>query len=108
MKLESKVFIWRLSGKVDSLAMKPNAMTSDQKGNVFVGDETNNRILKINSMTGEVMSILLLEEKNAICSLLWSDTEPNLIVIRGDGISFYNIPTLLANSDNAKNTLCTL
>ena len=87
---------WKLSGVVDGLAMKPDALTSDTRGNVYVGDGVNIRILKINSLTGDIVSILLLEEdsKTPIDSLFWSDTEPNLTVVRGNRFSTYNIPKL--------------
>ena len=86
--------IWKLSRAVDGYLIKPDALTSDKRGNVFVGDGMNNRILKINSLTGEVQSIFHLEERNkeGIGDLFWSDTEPNLIVRRGDRISCYCIP----------------
>ena len=86
--------MWKLSGLADGLVILPDAITSDKKGNVYVGDGLNNRILKINSLTGTVHSNLHLEERNRerINSLFWSDTEPNLIVRRGDRISFHCIP----------------
>ena len=93
-KLKLSDSIWQLSGVVDDLVIKPTALTSDKKGNIYVGDGVNSRVLKINSLTGEVLSVLLLEEQNLelIRSLFWSDTGPNLIVIRGETIICYCIP----------------
>ena len=95
-KLKLSDSIWQLSGVVDDLVIKPTALTSDKKGNIYVGDGVNSRVLKINSLTGEVLSVLLLEEQNLelIRSLFWSDTEPNLTVVRGNRFSTYNIPKL--------------
>ena len=92
--------IWKLSRAVDGCVIKPDALTSDKRGNVFVGDGVNNRILKINSFTGTVQSIFHLEEgnKEEIRDLFWSDTEPNLIVVRGNKISTYCIPKVRVNS----------
>ena len=86
--------IWTLSGVVNGYLITPDAITSDKRGNVFVGDGANNRILKINSFTGKVQSILHVEQLNKkwIDSLFLSDTEPNLIVVRGNKISTFCIP----------------
>ena len=85
---------WKLSGAVDGYLITGHAITSDKRGNFFGGDGINNRILKINSFTGEVQSILHLEKLNKpwIDGLFLSDTEPNLIVASGDKISTYCIP----------------
>ena len=74
--------IWHLPGVVDGLVIKPHALASDKRGTVYVADGVNNRVLTINSLTGAVLNILLLPEeyKMPIDSLLWSDTEPNLIM----------------------------
>ena len=95
LKFGSESPIWKLPGVVDGHMIKPDALTSDAKGNVYVSDGTNNRILKINGLTGNVLNILLLEEKEKrIDYLLWSDTEPNLTLIHGDRINTYSIPQL--------------
>ena len=53
------------------------------RANVYIGDGVNDRILKVNGLTGNVINVLLLEEnEKVIQSLLWSDTEPNLTMIR--------------------------
>ena len=86
--------IWKLSGVMDGYLIKPDTITSDTKGNIYVTDGENNRILKINSFTGDIVSILLLEEENKtpIDCLFWSNTEPNLTVVRGYKICSYCIP----------------
>ena len=78
VKLGSKNIVWRLYGPVDGYVIKPGSMTCDGEGNAYVSDLGNNRILKINSLTGEVLSILLFEERMVIYSMRWSNTEPNL------------------------------
>ena len=94
-KLGNNNPIWKLSGTVGGELLKPDALTSDAQGNVYVGDGANNRILKINSLTGDIVNILLLEKENTmpIHSLFWSDTQPNLTLIRGDRISTYILKT---------------
>ena len=112
VKLENEGTIWRLSGpfwKLPNVAdgqiiklnahcsMKGAIITSDKRGNIYVADGVNNRILKVNGLTGEVLNILLLKKENeeVIDYLLWSDTEPNLIVVRRDVINFFFIPKSL-------------
>ena len=75
--------------------IKPDAINSDRKGNVYIGEGANNRILKINSLTGDIVSILLLEEerKDPMHSLFWSDTQPNLTVVHADTVRTYNFLT---------------
>ena len=86
--------IWELPGTVGGHVVEPDALTVDAEGNVYVSDGVNNRILKINALNGEIMHVLLLEGESTkpIDFLFWSDTEPNLTLIRGDRISTYNIP----------------
>ena len=85
--------LWKLSGEVDGQVIKANAITTDNKGNIYIADEANNRILKINGLTGDAVTTLQLEETNKdIDSLFWSDTELGLIVTYRDEISSYNIP----------------
>ena len=85
--------IWKLPTVVDDSMISPESINSDKKGNIYVGDGVNNRILKINSFTGDIVSILLLEDesKDPIRTVFWSDTEPNLTVIRGDIVISYYI-----------------
>ena len=86
--------IWRLSGMVDGLPFKPHSITSDNDGNAYISDGRNRRILKMNSSTGNVKSILLLEEDHMEQTfyLRYSHTEPNLTLISGERIVTYNIP----------------
>ena len=85
--------IWKLCGVVSGQLFEPDAITCNMEGNVYVGDGANNTILKINGLTGDVIGVFLMEEeeKIPIRSLFWSDTEPNLTLIRGDRIITYNI-----------------
>ena len=93
VKLENGNPIWKLSGVVGGQMFDPDAITSNTEGNVYVSDGANNRILKINGFTGDVVSVFLLEKENKmpIRSLFWSDTKPNLTLIHGHKISTYNI-----------------
>ena len=116
VKLGNNSPVWKLPGVVDGHMIKPDAINSDKKGNVYIGDGLNNRILKISSLTGNVLNIFLLEEEeeeeeqqqqqqqqeeeeeeenqNGLRSLFLTDTEPNLTVVRGDRLRTYNIPKL--------------
>ena len=101
VKLGSATIVWRLSGLVDGRVIKPESMTSDSEGNAYVDDLQNNRILKINSLNGEVLSILLFDGKENektdinIISIRWSNTEPNLTVRARKHISTYFVPNNL-------------
>ena len=85
VKLGSATIVWRLFGSVDGLIIKPESMTCDGEGNAYVSDLGNN--LKINSLTGEVLSILLFEERMVIYSMRWSNREPNLTLWEYNQIS---------------------
>ena len=75
--------------------IQPDAITSDNEGNVYISDGANSKVLKIDSLTGKVLIKLKLEEKKeTISALFWSDTEPNVIVVYQDRISSYSIPEL--------------
>ena len=90
VKLGTEKIVWRLSGQVDGHIIKPLSMTCDSEGNAYVSDQGNNRILKINSLTGEVLSILLFEEEETkIYSMRWSNREPNLTLRTKNQISIY-------------------
>ena len=98
VKLGTGNIVWRLSSPVDGLIIKPESITCDSEGNAYVDDLQNNRILKINSLTSEILSILLFdgkenEKKNLnLISIRWSNTEPNLTVRTGKHISTYLVP----------------
>ena len=82
MKFGRDYPVKKLSGTVGGHVIKPDALTSDAEGNVYISDKANDRILKINGLTGKVLKIIKLEgKKKKICCLLWSDTEPNLTLI---------------------------
>ena len=90
VKLGTEKIVWRLSGQVDGHIIKPLSMTCDTDGNAYVSDQGNSRILKINSLTGEVLSILLFEEEETkIYSMRWSNREPNLTLRTKNQISIY-------------------
>ena len=82
---------WSSGRSHDSAA---ESITCDQEGNAYVTDRNINRILKIDSLTGEILSILLVEEeeKEEIHSIRWSDNEPNLTVYQGNQIHTYFLP----------------
>ena len=67
-------------------------MTCDSDGNAYVSDQATNRIFKINSLTVEVLSILLFEEKMKIHSMRWSDTDPNLTLLQAKEIQNFQSP----------------
>ena len=85
--LGSDTIVWRLLGSVDGHVIKSDFITCDTGGNAYVSDRENNRILKINSLNGEILSILLFEER--IRSMRWSNTEPNLTLRTKNQISTY-------------------
>ena len=93
VKLGSETIVWRLLGSVEGHIIKPVAITCDPEGNAYVSDGGSNKILKINSLTAEVLSILLFEqEETKIHSIRWSNTKPNLTLWQGKVISTYFVP----------------
>ena len=90
-RLGSESIIWRLFGPVDGHIIKPESITCDSDGNGYISDQGNNRILKINSLTGVILGILLLEKKD-IWSMRWSNREPNLTLWEYNQISTYFVP----------------
>ena len=93
VKLGSESIVWRLYGPVDGYVIKPESITCDIDGNAYVGDRATNRILKIDGLTGEILSILLFElEEIRIQSIRWTNTEPNLTLLEGKLISTYFVP----------------
>ena len=93
VKFGSESIIWTLPRVVDGHVVKPDDITSDKWGNVYISDGANNRILKINGLTGNVLNILLLDGKDMglVRSLFWSDIEPNLTLIHQNRFCIYNI-----------------
>ena len=94
VKFETGPVLWRLSGPVNGIIMNPKSITCDQEGNAYVSDLATNRILQINILTGEVLSVLLMdeEENENIISIRWSYTEPNLTVRTASNFSTYVLP----------------
>ena len=93
VRLGTRNILWNLFGQVDGNFIQPESVTSDSHGNGYVSDRGTNRILKIDSLTGDVLSILHVEEEeDEIYFIDWSITEPNLTVWRGKQIETYSIP----------------
>ena len=95
VNLENHSIVWRLFGPVEGHVLKPESMTCDNEGNVFVTDLSCNRILKINCLTREIMSILLVDEEDGnekILSIRWCSMEPNLTIRTAKGIRSYFVP----------------
>ena len=98
VRLDSELStIWRLSGLVDGLPVKPDSITCDTDGNAYVGDGPRSRIIRIDSFTGDIITVLQLGEENQmqIRSLFWSNNEPSLTVVRGDEIGSFYTPQLV-------------
>ena len=92
VKLESQSLVWKLSGEAGGHIIKPGYITSDPEGNTYVSDRGTNRILKIDSLTGKVLRILLVDEREKLGSVRWSNTMPNLTVWTNERISTYFVP----------------
>ena len=95
VKLGNGTIVWRMTGPLHCGIIKPDSITCDSDGNAYVSGRATNRILKINSLTGEILSILLFEEEEeekTIESICWSNTEPNLTLQTGKQISTYFVP----------------
>ena len=91
--LKNVTKLWKLSGPVAGHTIKPECITCDQEGNAYISDGATNRILKIDSLTGEVLSILLTRDEEAkVLTMHWSNTEPNLTLRTLNRISTYFVP----------------
>ena len=97
VKLENNRKIWELSENIGGYVIKPGVLTTDSEGNIYTRNGANNRILKINGVTGKLLSTAQLKEKNKepIRALFWAATKPNLIVVHGYRISSYCVPELV-------------
>ena len=90
VKLGSNTIVWRLFEPADSHVY---CIACDTDGNAYVGDQGRSRILKINSLTGEILSILLFEEEmTKIHQMCWSNKEPNLTLKTENQISTFYVP----------------
>ena len=95
LNFENRTVLWRLFGPVECVIIKPKYVTCDTEGNVYVSDLATRRILKINSLTGKVLGVLLFEdeEKNEEIQLMrWSNAGPNLTILSATEISTYFVP----------------
>ena len=82
---------WKLTGSVNGVNIDPVSLTSDTEGNVYIDDGANDRILKINSFTGNVLSIFLLKNNwETMRAIFWCKSDGNLIVQRDNRISSYS------------------
>ena len=72
--------------------LRLDSAKSDQiEHDVYVGDGGNSRILMIDSLTGDILNEFKLEESSEQTCVLWSDTDRNLVVHRGNVIANYSI-----------------
>ena len=93
VRLETRNIVWNLFGQVEGHVIQPGSLTYDLDGNAYVSDRANNRILKIDSLNGEILSILLVEDGDEDIRFIdWSNTEPKLTVWRGYQIETYFVP----------------
>ena len=93
VRLETRNIVWNLFGQVEGHVIQPGSLTYDLDGNVYVSDRASNRILKIDSLNGEILSILLVEDGDGDIRFIdWSNTEPKLTVWRGYQIETYFVP----------------
>ena len=90
---ESETIVWSLFGSVDGRLIKPGCIACDPEGNTYVSDKATNRILKINSLTGKILEILVVdeEENERISSIRWTNAEPTLTFRQKDQITTYFI-----------------
>ena len=93
VKLEDGTILWRLFGPVDGIIIKPLCIACDQEGNAYVTDKATNRILKIDSLTGQVLGVLLFEDeakKAKVMSICWSNTGNKCRMLTTIKITFVN------------------
>ena len=92
--LKLSVPIWKLFRVIDGWVIEPDALTSDKRGNVYIGDgveQQDHKDQQFDWNSSEYLSSGRRKQRG-IRDLFWSDTEPNLIVRRGDRIISYCIP----------------
>ena len=88
--------MWEVVGEVAGKEIKPYGVCSDNDGNVFVADGNNERVLVLDSKTGQLLQVLLQEEKTGdIFDVCWTENQPQLTIRHGEPkaikqISCYN------------------
>ena len=88
---DDMITIWELPGTTDNIVTGLNTVAGGPDGNVCIGDGNNNRILMIDGSTGAALTQFDLEDTGQPVYLLWSDTDPNLTVFRGNTVTNYRI-----------------
>ncbi len=76
--LASKQVVWRLQGEVMGKGVKACGMSSGPKGQVFVADGLNKRILILDGSMGLVLQVIHLPEFGGTWGAIYRDASPHL------------------------------
>lgn len=106
IRLSDGSVVWKIGGEVEGRMIKPYGICYDSDGRIYVADGGNKRLLVFDCLTGELLQVLLDNDRTGdIFDVCWTSSQPQLIVRHGEpasvgrfqssmkNISCYNIVT---------------
>ena len=84
LNLHNNCRVWQFEGSVEGQKVAPNTICCDTEGRLFVGDDTNIRVLLIDGGTGELLRVFKHDnEISSVWDVCWTDACPQLTVLDG-------------------------
>ena len=90
---ETGSVLWEFTLDAEDKSLDPRRVCHDLDGRIYVADGENKRLILLNGETGELMQVLVKDEKIGwIFEACWTNTAPQLTVHHGGSrISTYNV-----------------
>ena len=84
------VNIWKSFTILDGQKVGRKSITNDDES-VYIGEMGNNSIRVIDSLTGDILNVFHFEENGQYIRPVWSNTDPNLTLVRGFTVANYSL-----------------